>query len=71
MKIWEELRFDELRVVHTPSHHWGARFLHDTHRDYGGYLVQAGDKSVFHCGDSAYFRRLQGDRQSATTSTSR
>jgi L-ascorbate metabolism protein UlaG (beta-lactamase superfamily) len=42
-------------VTHTPSHHWGARYLHDTHRDYGGYLIEAGGKSVFHCGDSAWF----------------
>jgi L-ascorbate metabolism protein UlaG (beta-lactamase superfamily) len=47
--------FDKLEIIHTPSHHWGARFLHDTHRDYGGYIVRAGGKSVFHCGDSAYF----------------
>lgn len=55
MTAWDELRFDMLEVIHTPSHHWGARFLHDTHRDYGGYIVRAGGKSVFHCGDSAYF----------------
>jgi L-ascorbate metabolism protein UlaG (beta-lactamase superfamily) len=55
VKVWDELDFEELRVIHTPSHHWGARFLHDTHRDYGGYVMQAGDKSIFHCGDSAYF----------------
>ncbi len=53
--VWDELRFDLLEIIHTPSHHWGARFLHDTHRDYGGYLVKANDKTVFHCGDSAYF----------------
>jgi len=55
MTVWDELRFDELEVVHTPSHHWGARFLHDTHRDYGGYVIRTGGKSIFHCGDSAYF----------------
>ena len=55
MRVWDSLRFDQLEVIHTPSHHWGARFLHDTHRDYGGYIVRAGGKSVFHCGDSAYF----------------
>jgi L-ascorbate metabolism protein UlaG (beta-lactamase superfamily) len=55
MRIWDALNFDELEVIHTPSHHWGARFIHDTHRDYGGYIVRAGGKSVFHCGDSAYF----------------
>ena len=55
MRIWETLNFDELEIIHTPSHHWGARFIHDTHRDYGGYIVRAGGRSVFHCGDSAYF----------------
>ena len=55
MKVWDELRFDNLEIIHTPSHHWGARFLHDTHRDYGGYIVRTDGKSVFHCGDSAYF----------------
>jgi L-ascorbate metabolism protein UlaG (beta-lactamase superfamily) len=55
LKIWDELLFDKLQIIHTPSHHWGARFIHDTHRDYGGYIVRAGGKSVFHCGDSAYF----------------
>jgi L-ascorbate metabolism protein UlaG (beta-lactamase superfamily) len=55
MSVWDELKFDLLEIIHTPSHHWGARFLHDTHRDFGGYIVRAGGKSVFHCGDSAYF----------------
>lgn len=55
VKIWDRLEFGELGVVHTPSHHWGARYLHDTHRDYGGYLIEVNGKSVFHCGDSAWF----------------
>jgi L-ascorbate metabolism protein UlaG (beta-lactamase superfamily) len=55
MRAWDELLFQELQVVHTPCFHWGARYVHDTHRDYGGYLIRAGGKSVFHCGDSAYF----------------
>jgi L-ascorbate metabolism protein UlaG (beta-lactamase superfamily) len=55
VRAWDELLFQELQVVHTPCFHWGARYVHDTHRDYGGYLIRAGGKSVFHCGDSAYF----------------
>jgi L-ascorbate metabolism protein UlaG (beta-lactamase superfamily) len=55
MRVWDELKFDKLEIIHTPSHHWGARFLHDVHRDYGGYIVRTDGKSVFHCGDSAYF----------------
>lgn len=59
MKVWDELCFETLEIIHTPSHHWGARFLHDTHRDYGGYIVRTGGKSVFHCGDSAYFQGFE------------
>ncbi|MDG0994299.1 MAG: MBL fold metallo-hydrolase [Akkermansiaceae bacterium] len=55
MSVWDKLNFENLQITHTPSHHWGARYLHDTHRDYGGYMVQSGKCKVFHCGDSAYF----------------
>ena len=55
MKIWEEEMISGLRILHTPCHHWGARFGHDTHRDYGGFVVASKKRSVFHCGDSAYF----------------
>ena len=55
MGIWDEWRHGDLHIVHTPAHHWGARYIHDTHRDYGGYIIRNGGKSVFHCGDSAYF----------------
>ena len=59
MSVWDELTFDDLSVTHTPSHHWGARYLHDTHRDYGGYMISSGVCKVFHCGDSAYFEGFQ------------
>lgn len=55
MRTWEELELPELQIIHTPSAHWGARFIHDTHRHYGGYLLSSAGKTVFHCGDSAYF----------------
>ncbi len=55
MRVWQRIGFEDLEVVHTPSHHWGARYLHDIHRDYGGYLMKCAGKSIFHCGDSAYF----------------
>ena len=29
--------------------------LHDSHRGFGGFVIEAGGKSVFHCGDTAYF----------------
>ncbi len=55
MAVWDDLKLEDLTITHTPSHHWGARYLHDTHRDYGGYVVSSGICKVFHCGDSAYF----------------
>jgi L-ascorbate metabolism protein UlaG (beta-lactamase superfamily) len=55
MEVWDMLDFDGLEVVHTPAMHWGARFIHDTHRDYGGYVIRSGGRTVYHCGDSAYF----------------
>jgi L-ascorbate metabolism protein UlaG (beta-lactamase superfamily) len=29
--------------------------LHDTHRGFGGFHIEYKGRSVFHCGDSAYF----------------
>lgn len=55
MKVWDELNVSGMKVVHTPSHHWGARYGADVNRDYGGFLVGSGDRKVFHAGDSAYF----------------
>lgn len=52
---WQEHREDTLAITHVPARHWGARVLHDRHRGFGGYVVQAGKHSVYHAGDSAYF----------------
>ena len=56
MALWDNLTFNDLTITHTPSHHWGARYIHDTHRDYGGYLIKSNNLTIFHCGDSAYFQ---------------
>jgi L-ascorbate metabolism protein UlaG (beta-lactamase superfamily) len=29
--------------------------LHDSHRGFGGFIVEAAGRTVFHCGDTAYF----------------
>jgi len=55
MGVWDEWRNGGLQIIHTPAYHWGARYLHDTHRDYGGYIIRCDGHSIFHCGDSAYF----------------
>lgn len=55
MQTWDELDMGEIKIIHTPCHHWGARYVHDTHREYGGYLLQSAEYSIFHGGDSTYF----------------
>jgi L-ascorbate metabolism protein UlaG (beta-lactamase superfamily) len=52
---WKTSHDGDLSVTHVPSRHWGARILKDSHRGYGGYVLQAGKHSVYHAGDTAYF----------------
>lgn len=52
---WGSVAFGDLKVTLTPCHHWGARILADQHRGYGGFVISQGGRSVFHCGDTAYF----------------
>jgi L-ascorbate metabolism protein UlaG (beta-lactamase superfamily) len=52
---WERIDVQGLRVTMTPCRHWGARMFRDTHRGYGGYVIESGDHSVYHSGDTAYF----------------
>ena len=59
MEWWERLEILGLAVTMTPCRHWGARMFNDTHRGYGGYVVEGGTASVahsvYHSGDTAYF----------------
>jgi L-ascorbate metabolism protein UlaG (beta-lactamase superfamily) len=55
MEWWERLEVKGLWVTMTPCRHWGARLFNDTHRGYGGYVVEDGRYSVYHSGDTAYF----------------
>jgi L-ascorbate metabolism protein UlaG (beta-lactamase superfamily) len=52
---WEAIDVRGVRATMTPCKHWGARMLRDTHRGYGGYVVEGGGHSVYHSGDTAYF----------------
>ena len=56
LEWWQQLRRGNLTITHTPSRHWGARVLKDHHRGFGGYVLRAGGESVYHAGDTAYFR---------------
>lgn len=55
LKHWETFELGSLKVTLTPARHWGARVLHDSHRGFGGFHIQYAGRSVFHCGDSAWF----------------
>jgi len=52
---WQLIELAPLKISLTPAHHWGARFLADSHRGFGGFVIAADGRTVFHCGDSAYF----------------
>lgn len=55
IKWWERVEVRGIGITLTPCRHWGARMFNDTHRGYGGYVVEAGGQSVYHSGDTAYF----------------
>jgi len=64
LDYWETVELGPLKISLTPCHHWGARFLADLHRDFGGFVIAANGRTIFHCGDSAYFPGFKeiGDR---------
>lgn len=56
LDYWEKIMCGPLEITFTPSKHWGARMVHDVHRGFGGFLIKNSlGRTVFHCGDSAYF----------------
>ena len=55
LEMWQRAIFRDVQITLTPARHWGARMIHDTHRMFGGYLIQSKERTVFHCGDSALF----------------
>ncbi len=55
LDTWDTTTFGSLTATLTPAKHWGARMIHDVHRHFGGFLVQGGSRTIYHCGDSAMF----------------
>jgi L-ascorbate metabolism protein UlaG (beta-lactamase superfamily) len=56
LEWWQSAQVASLRITATPAKHWGARMITDTHRGFGGYVLEAPDGlSVYHSGDTAYF----------------
>jgi L-ascorbate metabolism protein UlaG (beta-lactamase superfamily) len=42
-------------VTLTPCRHWGTRWFTDSHRGFGGYVLQYADLTLYDSGDTAYF----------------
>lgn len=55
LKHWDTISHGSLKITLTPARHWGARILHDSHRGFGGFLIEYAGRTIFHCGDTAYF----------------
>lgn len=55
MTDWQETEFRDSKIHFTPAHHWGARYIHDNYKGFGGYVIESPGHTVYHSGDSAYF----------------
>ena len=55
LEWWQSFQLGNLEITHVPSRHWGARMVRDMHRGFGGYVLRAGQHSLYHAGDTAYF----------------
>lgn len=55
LDYWKSINMGPLKITLTPCHHWGARLLHDTHRGFGGFVIETEGRAIYHCGDTAYF----------------
>jgi L-ascorbate metabolism protein UlaG (beta-lactamase superfamily) len=55
LDYWQAVKLGPIDVSLTPCYHWGARFLADLHRGFGGFVITVDGRTIFHCGDSAFF----------------
>lgn len=55
LDYWKSFEHGPARITLTPCHHWGARMLHDSHRGFGGYIIEMDGRTIYHCGDTAFF----------------
>ncbi len=55
LQTWESFTHEDWKVTLTPCKHWGARTLRDSHRGYGGFVIEHQGRRLYHAGDSAYF----------------
>lgn len=55
LEYWKSFEHGPARITLTPCRHWGARMLHDSHRGFGGYIIEVDGRTIYHCGDTAFF----------------
>ena len=55
LEWWQTKSIGGVDVTMTPCKHWGARLFKDTHRGFGGYVLQGEGHALYHSGDTAYF----------------
>ncbi|MEO0452848.1 MAG: MBL fold metallo-hydrolase [Verrucomicrobiota bacterium] len=55
MEWWDRWSFEGLNLTFVPAAHWGARQVLDRFRGFGGYVFEAGGRSLYACGDTAWF----------------
>lgn len=57
LERWQCIEAGGLRVTLTPSRHWSRRGVADFNRKlWGGFVLEAGGRRVYHAGDSGYCR---------------
>lgn len=55
LEWWDSYAHKDWKITLTPCKHWGARTIRDTHRGYGGFVLEHQGRRIYHAGDSAYF----------------
>lgn len=59
LDYWRTFECGPAKITLTPCRHWGARMLHDSHRGFGGYIIELDGRTIYHCGDTAFFDGFQ------------
>jgi L-ascorbate metabolism protein UlaG (beta-lactamase superfamily) len=53
---WDTVEIGGVRVTYVPSQHWSRRGFTDSNRSlWGGFVIHAGGRAIYHSGDTAYF----------------
>jgi L-ascorbate metabolism protein UlaG (beta-lactamase superfamily) len=53
---WQAARVGDVEITAVPANHWGARVIRDMHRGFCGFVLRSSKHSVYHSGDTAYFK---------------